>query len=240
LNESDIYREWAPPLAWRHAVVCCWSHVVATEHVHRVVPDGCADLIVDASGTAEVVGVADEFALPQLSSRAQLFGIRLRPEAVAPAFRVDAVTLRNRTVGLADVLGARASRVLATGDRAAADRWIRSLRPDPRAIAARQLLADHSVDATATIIGVSSRQLQRIMLSKSGLTPKAFQRIARFRRFLMGAERGASLAAAAAHAGYADQSHLTREVLRLSGLSPAALLVERGVRPLPRRREHED
>jgi hypothetical protein len=38
--------------------------------------------------------------------------------------------------------------------------------------------------------------------------------------------RPAELARLAAEAGYADQSHLTRECVRLSALSPAALLRE--------------
>ena len=90
-----------------------------------------------------------------------------------------------------------------------------------------RLLQEMGVDAAAEQIGLSVRQLRRIVLAEAGLGPKAFQRVARFQRFLHLAELGIGLAAAAAHAGYADQPHLTREVSDLSGLTPAALLAER-------------
>jgi AraC-like DNA-binding protein len=51
-----------------------------------------------------------------------------------------------------------------------------------------------------------------------------FTRIVRFRRAVVAARGGAALAAAAAEAGYADQSHFTREVRSLTGRSPLALL----------------
>ena len=57
-----------------------------------------------------------------------------------------------------------------------------------------------------------------------------FGRVLRFRAFLsLVEEHGYSLAAAAAEAGYADQSHLTRECNDLAGLSPAELLKGRNV-----------
>src|ERR1700730_9593969 len=46
LNESDLYREWAPPEQWRHAVACVWEQRVVTDRLQRVVPDGHADLLI--------------------------------------------------------------------------------------------------------------------------------------------------------------------------------------------------
>jgi hypothetical protein len=61
-----------------------------------------------------------------------------------------------------------------------------------------------------------------------GFAPKAVHRILRFQRFLALAHaRGlgeADVAELAADAGYADQPHLSRESLRLSGKPPRALL----------------
>ena len=46
----------------------------------------------------------------------------------------------------------------------------------------------------------------------------------RFQRFLARARNGdGDLARTAADLGYADQAHLTRECVRLSGLTPARL-----------------
>lgn len=221
----DSYREFPPPLEWRHAVFCLWEQRVVADRIQRVLPDGHADLLIHDSGLLEVVGLSDEVALPHLPAGTQLRGVRLRPEAVASVLRIDAASLRNRTVTADDVLGSRRARSLS--DPHALDSWLRSVRPDGLATAAVRLLTSHSVSGTADQLGLSARQLQRVMATTTGLTPKAFQRVARLQRFLRDAECGASLATAAAVAGYADQSHLTREVRALSGLTPAQLLTER-------------
>src|SRR5262245_48926565 len=106
LNESDTYREWAPPPAWRSVVTCCWEQRVVAARVQRVVPDGCGDLLLLADGGAQVVGLADEVALISLAAGTWIRGVRLRPEAVAPAFGVAASELRNQTLDFADVVGA--------------------------------------------------------------------------------------------------------------------------------------
>jgi methylphosphotriester-DNA--protein-cysteine methyltransferase len=81
-------------------------------------------------------------------------------------------------------------------------------------------------------LGVTTRNPHRTCLGTFGYEPKVLQRVLRFRTFLSLAEQSPStnLARLASDAGYADQPHLTRESLRLSGLTPAALLTSRGVR----------
>jgi AraC-like DNA-binding protein len=227
LQESDIYREWAPPPAWRGVVACCWEQHVTVERAHRVLPDGCADIVIHAAGETEVVGVSDEVSTPVLPAGASIRGVRIRPEAVAAMFAVDASTLRNRSVGLDDVLGAKHNRRIR--DNAALDAWIRSVEPPARTAAAVQLLHHHRVAAVAEQIGMSVRQLHRTMLTHVGVSPKSYQRTLRLRDFLAHVERGDTLPAAAARAGYADQSHMTNEVGRLSGTTPTALLAERGL-----------
>lgn len=172
-----------------------------------------------------VVGVADEVDLPFLAAGTRVRGIRLRAEAVAGAFRVEAWQLRNRTVALDDLVGTRRARMLAEPD--VRDSWIRSLAPAPRTVAAVRLLEQRPVAAVALDLGMSTRQLGRILLSDVGLTPKAFQRVQRFQRFVVASDAGSLLADAAAIAGYADQPHLSREVRRLAGTTPALLAAER-------------
>ena len=75
-------------------------------------------------------------------------------------------------------------------------------------------------------LGVSDRQLRRRFDVAVGYGPKTLQRVLRFRRFLArvyAAPADVDLATLAFDAGYADQSHLTRETAALSGLTPAAL-----------------
>jgi AraC-like DNA-binding protein len=230
LNEEDIYREWAPPPAWRHAVACCWEQRVTVDRVQRVVPDGHADILVYESGAIEVVGLADEVALPTLPTGTAIQGVRIRPEAVAATFRVAASELTNRTVAGDDMFGARRARQLT--DQRELDAWLTSVQTDDRTVAATRLLASLPVGMAAEELGITIRQLRRILISNVGLAPKPYQRVVRFQRFLAAAEGGQGLAAAAAEAGYADQAHLTREVRALTAVTPALLLKERlGDRP---------
>jgi AraC-like DNA-binding protein len=101
-----------------------------------------------------------------------------------------------------------------------------------QADAIRRRVVGASVDALADGFGVTTRTLHRRCAETFGYGPKTLQRILRFRTFLTLAERmpAVSVARLAADAGYADQPHLNRESQRLSGLSPFALLVSRGVR----------
>jgi AraC-like DNA-binding protein len=225
LNGPDTYREWEPPAAWRRVVACCWEQRVGADRVQRVLPDGRADLLVHESGLVEVVGLHDEVARPALPAGTALRGVRLRPAAVAAAFGVPASSLANRTVPAEDVLGAQRARRLV--DPAGLDAWVRSVEPDLRTAAAVRLLATRSVTDVADELGMTSRHLRRILLADIGLPPKVFQRVVRFQSFVRAVDRGTSLAAAAADAGYADQPHLTREVRGLAGLTPARLVSER-------------
>jgi AraC-like DNA-binding protein len=225
LNELDTYLEWSPPEAWREVVACCWEQRVQADRVQRVLPDGHADVLLYGSGEVEVVGTYDHVSLPVLPSGTVIRGIRLRPEAIASAFRLEASELRNLTVPGEDVIGTRAAR--RWRDDQAVDAWVRSIEPDRRTAAAIELLQSDSVERVAEHVGLSSRQLQRSILTNVGLAPKTLQRVMRMQRFLEHASRDGELAAASADAGYADQSHLTREVRALSGLTPARLLAER-------------
>lgn len=224
LNEPDIYREWAPPEAWR-AVACCWEQRVGAERTQRVVPDGHADLLLHDSGEIDIVGLHDTVALPRLPAGTRIRGIRFRAAAVAQAFGVDASALRNETVPADAVLGSRTARLLQ--DPAWVDAWLRTIEPDARVDRALQLLGSRPVAATAEAMGITERHLRRLLLERTGLPPKSIQRVQRFQRFVRSTDAGCRLAAAAADAGYSDQPHLSREVVALAGVTPAVLVAER-------------
>jgi len=223
LNGTDTYREWAAPAEWSATVACRWSQAVGTDRRHRVVPDGCADIIV-GFGRPIAVGLADEVAVHDLTAGSSCQAIRLRPEAVSSVLGVPGAELRNRSVPLDDVVGtARARHLVDVVLGGAPDERLATI-PDRRLRAALDLLGHTSVDDAAHQLGLSGRQLRRLVTTEVGLGPKTYQRVVRLQRFLAD---DAPLAVAAASAGYADQPHLTREVSRLCGLPPAALLAER-------------
>lgn len=231
MTQAHFYREWAPARRWRSVVACRWQQQVAGDHTQRVLPDGHADVIIHPDGRIDVVGLHDRVDLPLLPGGTAIQGIRLRPHAVAAAFGVAASSLRNRTVPLEDILGSRRARHLL--DPRALDAWITAIEPDARTARAVRLVSTRSIEDAARALGLTSRQLRRVFAHDVGIGPKVFQRVGRLQRFVAAAEqRLGSLGAAAIEAGYADQSHMTRDVGALAGTTPERLLEERGA-PTP-------
>ncbi|HVE96585.1 MAG TPA: helix-turn-helix domain-containing protein [Pseudonocardiaceae bacterium] len=81
-----------------------------------------------------------------------------------------------------------------------------------------RLQTGSSVAATADALGWTEWMLHRRCRDAFGYGPSVLRRILRFRLALRVAGQGASFAATAAWAGYADQAHLAREVRALAGV----------------------
>lgn len=86
---------------------------------------------------------------------------------------------------------------------------------------------DVNVRDIAKDIGLSQRRFAQLFKREVGMTPKLFSRVQRFQRvrsIIHQQEKAADWAGIAMECGYFDQSHLIREFLEFSGLSPAAYL----------------
>ena len=90
-----------------------------------------------------------------------------------------------------------------------------------------------NVDTVANHVALSASQLRRRCLEAVGVSPKVLQRTLRFQGFLALAQAGVAatgrrgadgVAGLAIDAGYSDQAHLTRECVRLTGVTPRELL----------------
>lgn len=92
----------------------------------------------------------------------------------------------------------------------------------------RALLVDRSVQTVAAELGVSERHFRRVFREAVGVSPKAFAKLARFRRAIATAktDRTTSWAAIAADAGYYDQAHLIDDFRSIAGVTPRAFLAE--------------
>lgn len=101
----------------------------------------------------------------------------------------------------------------------------------PDALAERAAEALDTVDGDLRVadlarqLGVGLRTLQTRFLDAVGITPKEYARVRRLQALLrtLDAEREAIADAAARH-GYSDQAHATRDLLRLTGTTPARLV----------------
>jgi AraC-like DNA-binding protein len=248
LNESDtcdnrpvpapLYHELPAPLWLSDTVACLWIRCVpadAARDEHRVLPDGCMDLIAFDDGRLVVAGPDTGPSPAGRPPGSTSVGVRFRPGAGPALLRVPASAVRDLRVDLESVWGAEGRRL---GEQVAAAgtppaklaALVAALReeegPDPVVGAAvDRLLDDPSarVGWLAGHLGLSERHLHRRFEAAVGYGPKTLARVLRFRRLLaLPASQG--LAVRAARAGYADQAHMTRECVRLAGVPPSALL----------------
>jgi AraC-like DNA-binding protein len=225
------YREFAPPAALCGSLACLWLRVApATGDTGvRVLPDACSDLIWKSGQGAFVAGPDTSAWLSAPSSGSLLVGARFLPGAGGPALGMPLSELRDTRADLADVLPELDRRLgPELTPRVALARIVESaagLTVDPAIARAVAILRDprSRVQALADELGLGERQLRRRFHAAVGYSPKTLQRVLRFRRFLAQAEPGADLARIAFDAGFADQAHLTRESVRLAGLTPARL-----------------
>jgi AraC-like DNA-binding protein len=95
-------------------------------------------------------------------------------------------------------------------------------------IDAADRLSRSTVNAVASDLGVSERQLRRVFHETIGVSPKTFAKVTRFRRAVRVAreENHVNWAAIAAAVGYYDQAHLITEFREIAGVTPRALLGE--------------
>ncbi len=84
------------------------------------------------------------------------------------------------------------------------------------------------VSDVADEVGYSRRRLATLVREESGLSPKEYQRVARFQASLasLRARPRSRLADLAAACDYSDQAHLTREWVALAGCTPTTWLRE--------------
>jgi AraC-like DNA-binding protein len=199
------YEEWPPPPALAPWVAALWRVRASGEHLLRVLPDGCVDLI-----GADVVGPMTSAVVASLGAGDAARGIRLRPGAFPALFGVPASELRDRRLPLADLVPRRSLSVLARD----------APLPDPLAAAA---LRGGDVRALARASGYSERHLRRRLHAATGLGPKRLARIGRMQA-LLHAGRGESWARTAVDHGYYDEAHMANDVRALAGATPHALL----------------
>jgi AraC-like DNA-binding protein len=238
----SFYRELAPSPDLHAPVACLWIHVVPEDSrstTNLVLPDGCVDLIWRDDEL--ILAGPDRSANPTPISPGQtILGLRLRPGVAGAVLGMPASEVLDGRLPLEDLLGGEAAelteRIGESGAAAAFDLLeglvgsrVRRRGPDALVLAATRRLGfpGGRVEWLADALGISERQLRRRFRGAVGYGPKTLDRILRFRRFVSQAPAAAAgdgdLARMAADLGYADQSHMTRDCLRLSGMTPTRL-----------------
>ncbi|NUW40854.1 helix-turn-helix domain-containing protein [Nonomuraea rhodomycinica] len=169
--------------------------------------------------------------------------VRLSPVIARAVLGVAPADLDGAVVALDDLWGREASRIrerlesvpswqdrFAVTDALLARRHDAGPSVDPevawawrRIVVSRGLLR---VDALAAEVGWSRKRLWSRFCSQLGLPPKRAAKLVRFDHAAHRLVAGEGPARVAADAGYADQSHLHRDVVAFAGMTPAAVAGE--------------
>ena len=250
-HHDQTYRERRPSPELSQYLSAAWIQEVspgAAAYTHRTVPNGGIEIACRIGSLPRIDGPQTGPVEQVLDPGAIVVGVRFRPGAAPSVLGLPATELVDLTLGADELWGTRAA---ALGERMAAaaspQEALRMLeaellsrlaaggsgQPDPIAVAAVQRLLPWRGDDVGSLpstLHISERQLRRRCQAAIGLAPKVLHRMLRFQGFLalaQSTERPTDeLARLAAEAGYADQSHLTRESVRLAGRSPRVLLRE--------------
>jgi AraC-like DNA-binding protein len=240
------YREYPVSSPLNDHLMCLWRQSITgsgNPYAHRVLPDGCVDIVFIDDERPLVVGPYVGCLIARLPPGATVVGARFHPGRASGLLGHPASTLLNQSIPL-DALWNRSacsqlmwpvSNATSAGKITALESALMTRMPqaaplDPTVTTAVEWLARHperSVEQLSQSIGMSSRQLRRRFSAAVGYGPKVFQEILRFQGLLnltTGAREQAGLAQLAADAGYADQAHMTREVHRFSDTRPTNLL----------------
>jgi AraC-like DNA-binding protein len=245
--ESYVERPPLPGLA--RVVRTVWiQRTGEAAYAQRHLPTGGIEIHFPIGGHPQLVGPLTGPELEVIPAHTTIVGVRFQP-GTAPPLPAVLDDLVDQRLGLAELWGSTADRLQEAMARAETpERALAALqvhlrqefrsagRVDPlMGEAVQALMPWHpvNIDALATHLALSPSQLRRRCLHAVGVSPKVLQRTLRFQGFLALAQAGATasgrrgadgVAGLAVDVGYADQAHLSRECLRLTGLTPRRLL----------------
>jgi AraC-like DNA-binding protein len=250
---GQSYVERAPFPALAGLVSSVWIQQIAPDaqpYTHRNVPNGSVEILCRIGAALRVVGPLTAPLVEVLEPGTTVVGMRFHPGAAPSALGLPASELVDLSltaeepwgrsaVALAERLDGAGSpeAALASLQAEVAGRLDDAPAPDPlvsETVRRLRWRAD-DVGALTESLYISERQLRRRCEAAIGLAPKTLHRMLRFQGFLALAQHAIAhgrapsddgLALLAAEAGYADQPHLNRECLRLTGATPGTFLGE--------------
>ncbi|MEV4236188.1 MULTISPECIES: helix-turn-helix domain-containing protein [unclassified Nocardia] len=188
-------------------------------------------------------GVGSGGALWAWGENVECVQVRLSPVIARAVLGVAPTDLDDTVLALEDLWGREASRIrerlgdvsswqdrFALMDAMLARRHEAGPLVDPEvAWAWHRIVGSHGltrVDGLAAEVGWSRKRLWSRFRSQLGLPPKRAGKLVRFDRAAHRLIAGEGAAQVAAEAGYADQSHLHRDVMAFTGATPATVAGE--------------
>jgi AraC-like DNA-binding protein len=248
------YNERRPAPALGRLASSVWIQQVSPDAVPYTqcnIPNGSVEFRCRVGSVPQVVGPLTSPLVEVLAPGTTIVGVRFHPGVAAPVLGLPASELVDLALDADELWGPSAAAVgelvdespspqaaLAVLEEQIVARLADTARPDPLVMEAVRRLRSwrgEDVGSLTSSLYISERQLRRRCQAVVGLAPKALHRMLRFQGFLAltqfalsqgRAPAAEGLVGLAAEAGYADQSHLTRECVRLTGRTPRTYLGE--------------
>lgn len=219
LHSGYFYQEYKPALPLRQVVACYWSSYAAPGAdilVHRVIPDGCIDIIFDlmAGQLAEGAFVSQlmcRYEIMSIDQPMHCFGVRMYAGEAARILGLPAGSLQGCQVTLQDVYGAAADiiteQVICAEHMAKRisllDHWL-SARLEQQDTAPSSLFTgalhyiqsergNITVPGLAAELHYSERTIRRLFQQQLGISPKEIAGIIRFQSLLHSWQRQSAL-----------------------------------------------
>lgn len=250
-----LYREYLPDSRLQNLVETYWvtKGVVDAPVIHRIMPDGCVDIIFDfeencltrprSRGIPDIVGTMSSYLdISYTTGHTYKLGIRFNPAGITAFTRIPIQEFTNHTLELtlADTLfddsfheqmpdlestEARLNHI----NRYLISRLPGIYQPEKRILHAIDLITSSKGQFTISKLSeeacLCQRQFERKFKDAVGISAKVFSRVIRFRYTskYIKCNPHESIYSAAVTCGYHDDSHLAKEFRQLGGILPTEL-----------------
>ncbi|MGM0842865.1 MAG: AraC family transcriptional regulator [Bacillota bacterium] len=255
-SNGSNYLEYTPNHALSPYVACYWSldyHASDTQETHRVLPDGCIDIIVDLTASspskgAFITGLMTRFETMNFTNEQHFFGIRLFSNHAQRFLHYPVQEFINEHVYLEEIWGIAGLLFTQEIQEARGNLERREIvetklvhllkilgthrSPDIIQTSLQYIFLDHGMNSIQTLakkVSYSERTIRRVFRDELGISPKEFSRIIRFQSILkeLHSVHNPRLMEVALNYGYYDQAHFSNEFKQFYGLAPSIVFPTR-------------
>lgn len=254
LDSDYCYQEYFPSKHLQSYVACYWTLDYTASNSnksHRIVPDGCIDIIIDFTSAsltkgAFIAGLMTEYKVINLSEKQSSFGIRFYLDAIHHFSPYPSSEFIGNHVLLEDIWGHEAilfmEKVMASNDISeiiakVEAKLISILRKNDNEtdnllhtgilyMFAHQGMI--SIRSLSEQLSYSERHIRRTFQKEYGVSPKELLNIIRFQNLLREIHHHpkSNLTDIAIKYGYYDQSHFIKNFKQLYGIAPSTILLK--------------
>jgi AraC-like DNA-binding protein len=230
------YSEFPPTRLLNRYLVCNWEHTFEGDcsHSHKILPDGCVDIILIGDSPPLVVGADTRARIASFYGPTRIVGIRLTPGIAGAVLHESVQRIVDQEVPLEDLWGSRSPKFRDHASHEEKKKLLESivlcrlLAPDERVMDAVRRLSvnpNQRTEELAAQYNLTPRHFLRLFETHVGYGPKMLARIFRLQRtFSLAASSPIAFSELALAAAYSDQSHMCREFCSLCLERPACVI----------------